>query len=285
MPCQKISTILAHAKENHYAVGAFNADNLEMVQAFISAAEKTRSALILQVSRGAIGYAGLESVTNLALFEAQRASVPVAVHLDHVADWATTVRAFRAGVGSLCMDAADKPYAENLALTSRVSELAHHVGLDMEAGLGYVPDSRDGPTDDEMRRWKTDPEQARHFIAEGGVDLLAVSIGSMRSMRERSIALDIDLLRKLRDTLDIPLVLHGASGVYWESIQEAIRNGICKVNIASTFDNRFTAVMREELAANPQEGDFRKILSIARDAVESICISILEKLGSVNQYS
>ncbi|MCD6356161.1 MAG: class II fructose-bisphosphate aldolase, partial [Anaerolineaceae bacterium] len=124
----KISTILNKAKTEKYAVGAFNADNLEMVQAFISAAELMRSPLILQVSLGAINYSGMGSVVNIAIYEAKKASVPIAVHLDHVKSYDQNVRALRAGVGSLCIDAADLPFDKNLMLTKRVCDLAHISG-------------------------------------------------------------------------------------------------------------------------------------------------------------
>ena len=280
----KISSILKNAKEENYAVGAFNADNLEMVQSFIHASEKMHSPLILQVSLGAIQYSGLGSVANIALFEAETASIPVAVHLDHVTNFEMNVQALRAGVGSLGVDAAALPFEENLQLTKKVCQLAHFAGLDAEAGIGYVPDCNEQYSQSQIDDRKTKVKEAVDFVKETEVDLLAVAIGSMRGMKERSIELDISLLRELTANLDIPLVLHGASGVKWKSIQEAIKNGICKVNIASTFDQSFLNSIRSELTQYPDEINFRKIFKVAKQAVEDKVCEIIKKLGSDNKY-
>lgn len=284
MTLVKISEILEKAHKEKYALGAFNADNLEMVQAFISASEKMRSALILQVSLGAINYSGLGSVANIALYEAEFASIPVAVHLDHVTDFDRNVLALRAGVGSLGVDAAALPFQENLSLSRKVCELAHAANLDAEAGIGYVPDSKEGFSQAQINHRKTDVGEAIRFVQETRVDLLAVAIGSMRGMEERKIDLDIDLLRELDKQLNIPLVLHGASGVHWESIEEAIHSGICKVNISSTFDQCFVNTIRSELARKPQESNFRSIFTVARQAVEDVVCEIIKKLGSAKKY-
>ena len=284
MPLIKISSILKNAKEENYAVGAFNADNLEMVQSFIRASEKMHSPLILQVSLGAIQYSGLGSVANIVLFEAETASIPVAVHLDHVTNFEMNVQALRAGVGSLGVDAAALPFEENLQLTKKVCQLAHFAGLDAEAGIGYVPDCNEQYSQSQIDDRKTKVKEAVDFVKETEADLLAVAIGSMRGMKERSIELDISLLRELTANLDIPLVLHGASGVKWKSIQEAIKNGICKVNIASTFDQSFLNSIRSELTQYPDEINFRKIFKVAKQAVEDKVCEIIKKLGSDNKY-
>lgn len=284
MALVKISELLKKAKDEKYAVGAFNADNLEMVQSFIAASEKMRSALILQVSLGAIKYSGLDSVANIALYEAKTASIPVAVHLDHVTDFNQNVLALRAGVGSLGVDATALPYNDNLALSKQVCNLAHIAGLDAEAGIGYVPDVNEKYSPTEIENHKTKINEAIKFIEETRVDLLAVAIGSLRGMEERTIELDIALLRELKDRLNIPLVLHGASGVKWEGVQEAIQNGICKVNIASTFDQRFMDTIRYELSQRPDEINFRNIFKIAKQAVEDEVCAVIKKLGSNNKY-
>ena len=284
MALVKISEILRKAKQEKYAVGAFNADNLEMVQAFIAASEEMRSALILQVSLGAIKYSGLGSSANIALYEAEAASIPVAVHLDHVTTFEQNIIALRAGVGSLGVDAAALNYPDNLALSKRVCELAHTAGLDAEAGIGYVPDVNEGYSAEEINERKTKIEQALEFVEETKVDLLAVAFGSMRGMKERTIELDIPHLQQINQRLNIPLVLHGASGVKWESIQEAIQNGICKVNIASTFDQALLNTIRAELAKYPEEYNFRRIFKPAREAVKDKTCEIIRKLGSNNKY-
>jgi fructose-bisphosphate aldolase class II len=284
MPLVKMSSVLGPAMEDGYAVGAFNADNIEMVQAFVEAAEEERSPLILQVSQGAIEYSGLSCVTNLAGFAAAQASVPIVVHLDHGKDYKQNVRALRAGVTCLGIDASMRSYAQNSAMTRQICELAHFAGLEAEAGLGYVPDSANNPSADAVEESKTDPSQAAKFIKETRADLLAVALGSMRGMRQREISLDIDRLKAIRSLISVPLVLHGSSGVKWNSIQQAIQYGICKVNLAACFDRRLTEVMRKELAQMPKEINFRKIIGPSRDAVKDLAREQLQLLGSSGCY-
>jgi fructose-bisphosphate aldolase class II len=280
MSLVSISDILNKAKKGKYAVGAFNADNLEMVQAFLRAAEMIRAPIILQVSQGAINYSGLDSIANIVLLEAKRATVPVAVHLDHGKDYPQNILALKAGICSLGIDASAFPYDENLKATKEICDLAHTAGLEAEAGIGYVPDSKDEPTLEEIETNKTDPNQAKEFVERTKVDVLAVALGSMRGMRARSIELDIDLLKRVNERINVPLVLHGASGIKWSSIQQAIQNGICKVNIAASFDRCFTSTIWEKLKKNPEEWNFRKILIPAREAVSELACEIITKLGS-----
>jgi len=283
MTLVRIGDILRKAQSGGYAVGALNADNLEMVQAFVRAAEKVSSPLILQVSLGAIQYSGLESVANIALFEAQRSSMPVAVHLDHVKDLQKNILALRAGVGSLCMDAADLPFERNVQLTGEVARLAHAAGLEVEAGIGYVPDYSEALPESQRMDCMTKADEALRFIELTQVDLLAISIGSMRGMDERVINLDIRRLNEIRKKVNVPLVLHGASGVTWDSIQEAIRHGICKINIASTFDEVLVKTIREELEMQSDEINFRKVFTPAREAVLDAACDIFQKLNSANK--
>jgi fructose-bisphosphate aldolase class II len=280
MPLVNMMDVLRPAYQAGYAVGAFNADNLEMVQAFVQAAEEERSPLILQVSQGAIQYSGLEEVVNLTRFAAERAKVPVVVHLDHGKDFEQNVKALHAGVTCLGVDASMLPYEENLALSRKVAELAHLAGLHAEAGIGYVPAYGEHPSDDDLERWKTEPGQAQAFVDETGADLLAVALGSMRSMRQRSVQLDIDRLKEIRRRIDVPLVLHGSSGVLWDSVKQAIALGVAKINLAACFDRRLVEVMRARLTDEPEEWNFRKILGPARQAVKDLARQQYQRLGS-----
>lgn len=280
MALVKILDVLEPAVEDHYAVGAFNADTLEMVQAFIQAAEIERSPLILQVNQGAIHFSGLEAIAQMACFAAQKASVPVAVHLDHGKDYAQNVQALKAGVTSLGVDASMHSYQENAAVSARIAEMAHHAGLNAEAGIGYVPAVYENLSPAEVEAHKTDPAQARQFVEETHVDLLAVALGSMRSMGERKIVLDIDLLKELRKDISLPFVLHGSSGVLWDSIQEAIANGVAKVNLASCFYHRFLEVIYDELKQNPSEGNIRAVLGPAKEQVMELAREQYQLLGS-----
>lgn len=280
MPLVTMMDVVKPAYQAGYAVGAFNADNLEMVQAFVRAAEEDRSPLILQVSQGAIQYSGLDEVVNLTRFAAERAKVPVVVHLDHGKDYKQNVQALHAGVTCLGVDASMLPYEENLALSRKVAELAHHANLHAEAGIGYVPAYDERPSGGDVERWKTEPRQAEEFVRETGADLLAVALGSMRGMRQRAVRLDIDRLKEIRSRIGVPLVLHGSSGVLWDSVKEAIALGVAKINLAACFDRRLVEVMRARLADDPEEWNFRKILGPAREAVKDLARQQYRQLGS-----
>jgi fructose-bisphosphate aldolase class II len=283
MPLVRMLDVLEPALKKGYAVGAFNADNLEMVQAFVNAAETERSPLILQVSQGAIEYAGFEQVATVARFMAENATVPIVVHLDHGKDYPQNVRALRAGVSSLGVDASMLPYEENVSVSRQVADLAHHAGLHAEAGIGYVPAYQEGLSELEVEGAKTDPDIAEKFVHETGADFVAVALGSMRSMRKREIVLDIDRLKALRQRVSVPFVLHGSSGVLWESIQEAIQLGVAKVNLAACFDRRFTEVLRQTLDEDQKGFNFRRFLAPAREAVMELAQEQYRLLGSSQQ--
>jgi len=280
MPLVKMNQVLKPALEGKYAVGAFNADNLEMVQAFIKAAEDERAPLILQLSQGAINYAGMHYAASIVQTAARYATVPIVLHLDHGKDLKQNVLALQAGATCLGIDASMLPFRDNLALTKQVCQLAHFAGLEAEAGLGYVPDSADNPTPEEIEEAKTDPAQAEEFVKKTGVDLLAVALGSLRGMRRREVTLDIERLKAIRKRVQIPLVLHGASGLRWESIHQAIQYGICKVNMAACFDRCFTTTLRQKLDELPNEINFRKITGPAREAVREEARKQIRLLGS-----
>ncbi|MBN1265200.1 MAG: class II fructose-bisphosphate aldolase [Anaerolineales bacterium] len=283
MPLVTMGNVLRNAMKGKYAVGAFNADNLEMIQAFVRAAEDERAPVILQISQSAISYAGMETAAALARFEGTRAVVPVVVHLDHGMNYVQNVQALKAGVICLGIDAAMLPYEENLAKSKAVCALAHAAGLEAEAGLGFVPDSKENPSAEEVEANKTHPGQLEEFVAVTGVDLVPVALGSMRGMRQRTIDLDLDLLAELRHRVSVPFVLHGASGIRLESIQEAIGFGVCKVNMAACFDKRFTETLRKELAAHPNEIHFRPLTAAAREAVRAEARQQIRLLGGSNQ--
>jgi fructose-bisphosphate aldolase class II len=179
MPLVRMLDVLEPALKEGYAVGAFNADSLEMVQAFVNAAETERSPLILQVSQGAIEYAGLRETASVARFMAENATVPIVVHLDHGKDYPQNVHALRAGVSSLGVDASMLPYEENVSVSRQVADLAHHAGLHAEAGIGYVPAYQEGLSELEVEGAKTDPDIAEKFVHETGADFVAVALGSL----------------------------------------------------------------------------------------------------------
>jgi len=267
MPLVTSKELLEGARKGHYAIGAFNANNMEMVQAIVAAAEAEGAPVILQVSQGAIRYAGLEYAAGLVKIAAQKASVPVVLHLDHGTSFEQNMLCLWAGFTSLMYDGSKEPYEVNIATTRRIVEIAHICGLPVEAELGRVLQSADGPSRREVQEALTDPEQAAEFVAETGVDSLAVAVGSVHGMREQEARLDVERIAALREKVPVPLVLHGSSGVEEESLRQAIQAGICKINVATHLNQAFTRGLRESLARMPEEVDPRNFLSAAREEV------------------
>ena len=268
MPLVTSKEILQYAFENHFAVGAFNANNMEQIQAIIEAAEEERAPVILQASQGAIRYAGLEFVAAMVKVAAELATVPVVLHLDHGRDFDQNVRCLRAGFTSLMYDGSARPYEENVAITKRVCDIAHIVGIPVEAELGKVLKIVDGVTKEDVKRAMTDPDQAKDFIEKTGADSLAVAVGSIHGMKSRETTLDIDRIEAIKQKTGVPLVLHGSSGVKHESIVEAIPHGICKINVATYLNQAFTRGMRQAMAEMPDNVDPRKFLAVGRDLVK-----------------
>jgi fructose-bisphosphate aldolase, class II len=260
--------MLEHASEGRYAVGAFNANNLEMVQAIIEAAEEEQAPVIVQISEGAIRYGGLEYLAAIVRTGAKLARVPVVLHLDHGSGFETNVRCLQAGYTSLMFDGSGKPYDENVATTALIARAAHPCGVPVEAELGQVLQSRDAVTAQQVASAMTDPDMAAEFVRRTGCDSLAIAVGSVHAMREREAELDQDRIRACAAAVSVPLVLHGSSGVKHESIQSAIENGIAKINVGTYLAAGFTEVVRTESAARPREGDPRKVLGPARAEVK-----------------
>lgn len=272
--------LLKGAQQGKYAIGAFNAFNLEMVQGIIEAAEEEKSPLILQVSQGAIKYAGLEHATALVKIAAQQTPVPVVLHLDHGTDYAQVVRCLRAGFTSLMYDGSAKPFDENVAVTRQIVEMGHAVGIPVEAELGRIGGVEDHLQVSELDATMTDPEEARRFVELTGVDSLAVAVGTVHQMTTRSAQLDFDRISAIRESVDVPLVLHGASGVPDEGVQEAIARGICKINIATHLNKAFVEAVATALADNPTVVDPRKILGKGKAAVKEAVRDKIRLFGS-----
>ncbi len=260
--------ILQLALAERFAVGAFNANNMEMVQAIIEAAQEERTPVILQVSQGAIRYAGLDYAVGLVKIAADQVDVPVVLHLDHGTSYEQNVLCLRAGFTSLMYDGSKLPYEENVAISKRVCDIAHIVGIPVEAELGRVLKATDGVTPEEVEAAMTGPDQAKEFVERTGADSLAVAVGSVHAMKSRQATLDISRIEAIRQKAGVPLVLHGSSGVKHESVAEAIEHGICKVNVATYLNQAFVRGMREGFERHPDEVDPRKYLSISRENIK-----------------
>lgn len=272
--------LLDHANKNGYAVGAFNINNMEIVQAIIEAAEETNSPVILQASQGGIKYAGIEYITALGKVAAEKAKVPVALHLDHGTDFEQVMLCIRYGFTSVMIDGSKHPLRENIELTKKVIDVAHAVGVSVEAELGKIGGTEDDITVDEMEATFTDPDEAKLFVEETGVDYLAVAVGTAHGVYKGEPKLDFDRIRKIKELVGIPLVLHGSSGVPADSIKKAIEAGINKVNIDTDLRIAFTTAMKDFLKKNPDNIDPRKILTPAREAMKEVIKEKMILFGS-----
>jgi fructose-bisphosphate aldolase class II len=270
VPLAATGDLVRAAVDTRTAVAAFNIITLEHVEAVIAGAESIGAPVVLQVSENAVKfrYGRLLPLARAATAAAERASVPVALHLDHVQSDDLLRQAPGAGFSSVMYDAARLPYAENLAATRAAADWAHAQGLWIEAELGQVGGKNGaGPLDAHAPGARTDPAEARAFVADSGVDALAVAIGSSHAMTTRTAALDHDLLKRLTAALGVPLVLHGSSGVPDDELTAAVAGGIAKVNVGTALNIAMTGAIREFLAAHPAAVDSRKYLSVGREAM------------------
>ncbi|SHE97591.1 class II fructose-1,6-bisphosphate aldolase [Desulforamulus putei] len=283
MPLVPVKELLQRAEEGKYAVGAFNVNNMEIVQAILAAAEAERAPVIMQASQGAIKYAGIEYIYALASLAASQATVPVALHLDHGTSFEQCMKCIRVGFTSVMIDGSKLPLEENIALTNRVLEVARATGVSVEAELGKIGGTEDDIHVDERDAFFTDPEEARYFVEKTGVDSLAVAIGTAHGQYKGVPQLDFPRLEKIVSLVKIPIVLHGSSGVPDEAVQEAIRLGVRKVNIDTNIREAFTAACRRVLDNNPKEIDPRKVLGPAREAATQVIREKIRVFGSAGK--
>lgn len=256
--------LLSAAREQGAGIGAFNVLHLETAEALIAAAEAAGLPVILQISENCVAYhGGLDPLAHASMALAHSAAVPVAVHLDHAEDVDLALRAIELGFDSVMYDGSKLPFEANLAETRRVVAAAHAAGVAVEAELGEIG-GKDGAHAPGVR---TDPAEAREFVAQTGADALAVAVGSSHAMTERTAALDLDLITRLAVAVPVPLVLHGSSGVADETIAAGIRAGLTKINVSTHLNKQFTQALRDYLAENPTTVDSRKYLAAGRSAI------------------
>lgn len=268
MPLVGTGELVARARATGAGIAAFNVITLEHVEAVVAGAEAAGVPVILQVSENAVKYHGgrLAPLARAAVAEARAGAVPAALHLDHVTSEELLRQAADAGCGSVMFDGAHLPYEENLAATRAAARWAHAHGLWIEAELGEVGGKDGAPAlDAHAAGARTDPAEARAFVSASGVDALAVAVGSSHAMTSRTAVLDHTLLAGLRACVDVPLVLHGSSGVPDEELRRAVRGGITKVNVGTALNIAMTGAVRAVLDAQPRTVDARRYLRAGRD--------------------
>lgn len=275
--------ILQDAHKNNYAVGAFNVNNMEIVQAIIEAAEETRSPVILQASQGGIGYAGVEYISALAKTAAENATVPVAIHLDHGTDFTQVMQCIRHGFSSIMIDGSKYDFEGNVAITQKVVEVCEAVGVSVEAELGKIGGTEDDITVAEKDATFTDPQEAKEFVERTKVDSLAIAVGTAHGVYQGTPDIDFERIETIKKLVNIPLVLHGSSGVADEDIAKAVTLGINKINIDTDLRQEFSNAIHEFVKAEPDVIDPRKIIGPARVAMKNRVVEKMKLFGSAGR--
>ncbi|MEV8146735.1 class II fructose-bisphosphate aldolase [Arthrobacter sp. NPDC080073] len=271
--------LMETAAANGIGQGAFNVIHLETAEGLVAGAETAGVPLILQISENCVRFhGGLVPIARGAMSIARDSSVPVALHLDHAESEELALQAVDLGFGSVMYDGAHLPYDSNVEATRRIAGYARDHGVYVEAELGKVG-GKDGAHAPGVR---TDPAEARSFVDATGVDALAVAVGSSHAMTERSAALDLALITRLKEAVQLPLVLHGSSGVPDETLVAAIRAGMTKINVSTHLNGFFTRAVREYLDANPSVVDSRKYIKAGRDALVLETARLLTLFAKVN---
>jgi len=276
--------MLKAAQAGKYAIGAFNCENMEMAMAIVAAAEAQKAPVMLQTTPSTVSYAGLDVYYANVRALAERASVPVALHLDHGSSYELAVNAMAAGYSSVMIDGSHESFEDNIAVTRRVVEQAKAKDIPVEAELGKVGGKEDD-LDGGSGNGYTDPADAVEFVKATGVDSLAVAIGTAHGVYVGTPVLDVARLAEIRKALEaagvsIPLVLHGASGLTDESVRECIAEGICKVNFATELRQAYTAGVKEVLAKDPDVYDPKKYGKVAMAKVQALVEDRIKVCGA-----
>ncbi len=279
-----VKEILNKAKEGGYAVGAFNTVNLETTRAIVDAAKETKSPVIIQITESTLEYAGGRGIFNLIKNDAEfyAPEIPIGIHLDHGKSFEIIERCIDIGLTSVMYDGSRKIFTDNLSTTKQISKYCHEKGVDIQAELGSVPYIGEiGSGEVNWDKYMTDPQEAKKFVEETGVDALAVAIGNAHGFSQERKTPDFERLAKIKELVSVPLILHGASDWVNGKVDEAIKNGISCFNVDTAirlaFVNDLVKSVREQSGVS---FDIRKLLGGAREAVKSAVIEKIKIFGS-----
>ncbi|MBZ4646429.1 MAG: ketose-bisphosphate aldolase [Clostridia bacterium] len=275
-----LKEILKDADEKKYAVGLFNTINLEMVRAIIGAAEQEKSPVIIGLAEVHIPYGSLETLAPIMVKAAKEAKVPVAVHFDHGMTFELIVKAMHLGFTSVMFDGSTLPYEENIATTAEYVKIAKVFGASVEAELGHVGGA-EGGGDDSYESHYTNLEQAADFVARTGIDALAVAIGTAHGEYRTKPKLDLKRLRDIKARVNVPLVLHGGSGLSDDDFRNCIRNGISKINIFTDMSLSAVNTLRTELGYLSNSDDYATAKNKKEFIVETVTRKVKEELNMI----
>lgn len=279
MILQPITEMLRQATMKNYGVAAFNIENMEFVQGVLAAVGEIGLPVILQTTPSTLGYAGIGYFQSMVLqaIEQFQVKTPIALHLDHGSSFELAIQAIRGGYSSVMIDGSQLTLDENINLTRRVADAAHAAGVSVEAELGSI-----GGKEDDLhieQAGMTDPDSVMRFVAESDCDVLAVAIGTAHGLYKGEPKLDLERLRRIRKVTDVPLVLHGTSGIPDDVVVDCIRLGVSKVNYATDLRVAFTAALRHSLIEQPNQFDPKQHLRMAREAVRKTALARMTVLS------
>lgn len=275
--------MLLDAQKGGYAVPAFNIHNLETIQVVVETANELKSPVILAATPSTVKYAGIDYLINMIETASEKYDIPIAFHLDHHEDVESIKKAILLGCKSVMIDASHHPFEENVKIVKEVVDFAHRYDVSVEAELGKLVGQEDDLVVDESESSYTDPKLAKEFVERTGVNSLAVAIGTAHGLYKNEPKLDYERLKEIKKVVDIPLVLHGASGVPFNSVRETIKDGICKVNIATELKMPFAESLKEFFLKNPNESDQRKYLIPAKEAMKKVVVDKILMCKSDNR--
>lgn len=285
MALVNMTEMLQKAKKEGYAVGSFDLINMEFAEAIIEAAVSVHSPVILSTAAVHFDYVNMKALAPSLVRLAEEAPVPVTLHLDHGSDLEMAILALRLGFTGIQVDTAHLPFAENVAYTKEVVRAAHAVGASVEGELGYVA----GHEGDHQNRQMKDetvytlPSEAEQFAALTGIDCLAVSVGTIHGLLKGEPRIDFDRLNEINQVLDIPLVIHGGSGLADETYRKLVQNGMSKINFYAELSKASVESIKERLQANPETTMITEVLGGVRQAVASKVSQRIQLWGSANQ--
>lgn len=273
--------LLTVAQKNHFAVPAFNIGSDQLLKAVMKTVKELKSPVILEMSPDEFNFVGYAQIRAM-LYEAAHTDVPVCIHLDHGDSYETVVRAIQAGMTSVMIDASKLPYEENVAITKKVVETAHIANVSVESELGTIGTTGNSIEGGTQGVIYTVPEEAKQFIEDTGIDTFACAIGTAHGIYPKDMKpkLRIDILKDITDQVSVPLVLHGGSSNKDEEIAEAVKNGICKINISSDIKVAFYEQARKTLNENPGYREPLEIYPAAMEACGKVCADKIRLFNS-----
>lgn len=276
--------MLLEAQRKGYAIPAFNIHNLETIQVVVEAAKELRSPVILAGTPGTFSYAGRDYIQAIVEVAAKRYSIPIALHLDHHEKFEDIKESIDLGTKSVMIDASHFDFEENIKIVHKVVQYAHERGVTVEAELGCLSGQEDDLIVDEKDAKYTNPAEAKEYVERTGIDSLAIAIGTAHGLYKVKPKLDIERLKEIRKVVDIPLVLHGASGVAFDDVRKCIQYGISKVNIATELKMPFASALKNHFQDNPKANDPRKYMMPAKEAMKEVVIEKIKMCMSENRY-